>query len=257
MADDACYYEVLGVPRTASDDEVKKAYRKLALKWHPDKNPDNKEQAEQMFKKLSEAYQVLSDPEKRSMYDRGGRQAFNGGFSSASGASPFGGMDDAFSIFEKFFGGRDPFAHMDAMFGDMGGFGAAARRSAGPGAAGAARGRGDPFGDPFFNSGFGDMGMGGGGGFGSFMSSSNSGGGGTSTCTTTTTRIVNGKRVTVTQTTVRKPDGTVETRTQESSGDGPAGGGANGMLGDGFGGMGGFGGFGGFGGGFGQRGLGF
>jgi len=59
------YYEVLGVARDANEDEIKKAYRKLAIKWHPDKNPDNKEQAEEMFKRVGEAYEVLSKKDKR------------------------------------------------------------------------------------------------------------------------------------------------------------------------------------------------
>jgi len=70
MTDD--YYKLLGVDKKASAEDIKKAYRKLALKWHPDRNPDNKAQAEEMFKKISEAYAVLSDPEKREQYDRFG-----------------------------------------------------------------------------------------------------------------------------------------------------------------------------------------
>ncbi|MEQ2258166.1 DnaJ subfamily B member 6-A, partial [Xenotaenia resolanae] len=66
------YYSVLGVPRNASQDDIKKAYRKLALKWHPDKNPDNKEEAERKFKELAEAYEVLSDKSRRDAYDRYG-----------------------------------------------------------------------------------------------------------------------------------------------------------------------------------------
>ena len=88
------YYEILGVKKTATDDELKKAYRELAKKYHPDKNKGNKE-AEAKFKELSEAYAVLSDAEKRSQYDRLGREAFGPG-----GANPFAGFD-----FSQFMGG--------------------------------------------------------------------------------------------------------------------------------------------------------
>ncbi|WOE30875.1 MULTISPECIES: molecular chaperone DnaJ [unclassified Acinetobacter] len=95
------YYEVLGVSKTASDDEIKKAYRKLAMKYHPDRNPDSAE-AEDKFKEASEAYEVLSDSEKRSMYDRMGHQAFEGGM----GGGGFGGFsaEDVFSQFGDIFG---------------------------------------------------------------------------------------------------------------------------------------------------------
>ena len=83
------YYEVLGVSKTADASEIKKAYRALGKKYHPDANPGDKE-AEEKFKELSEAYAVLSDPEKRQKYDQFGHAAFDGG---AGGAGGFGGFD--------------------------------------------------------------------------------------------------------------------------------------------------------------------
>ncbi|XP_031148719.1 dnaJ homolog subfamily B member 6b isoform X6 [Sander lucioperca] len=73
------YYQTLGVQKNATQEDIKKAYRKLALKWHPDKNPDNKEEAEKRFKELSEAYEVLSDENKRSTYDRYGKDGLSAG----------------------------------------------------------------------------------------------------------------------------------------------------------------------------------
>ncbi len=102
MAGKKDYYEILGVGREASADDMKKSYRKLALKYHPDRNPGDKE-AEDMFKEAAEAYEVLRDPQKRKIYDRYGHQGLEG-----SGFSGFGGFDDIFSsmgdIFEEFFG---------------------------------------------------------------------------------------------------------------------------------------------------------
>lgn len=97
------YYEVLGLQKGASDDDIKKAFRKLAIKYHPDKNQGNKE-AEEKFKEINEAYQVLSDPEKKSHYDQFGTADFNGagGFQGGFDFSDMGGFGD---IFESFFGG--------------------------------------------------------------------------------------------------------------------------------------------------------
>jgi len=117
MASKKDYYEILGVAKTASDDEIKKAYRKLAVKYHPDKNPGDKA-AEEKFKELSQAYDVLRDPQKKSAYDRFGHSAFEsgmgapgGGFSGHSGREYATNFAD---IFEDLFGGGG---------GGFGGFG--------------------------------------------------------------------------------------------------------------------------------------
>lgn len=104
MAEKRDYYEVLGVQKGASDEEIKKAYRRLAKKYHPDLNPDNKE-AEAKFKEASEAYEILSDPQKRARYDQYGHAGTDpNGFGGAGG---FGGFDDIdlSDIFGSFFGG--------------------------------------------------------------------------------------------------------------------------------------------------------
>jgi molecular chaperone DnaJ len=99
------YYEILGVARDAEQDVIKKAYRKLAMQFHPDKNPDDKE-SEEKFKEAASAYEVLSDPQKRAQYDRFGHQAFSGG---RGGGGGFQDVDDIFAnfgdIFGDFFGG--------------------------------------------------------------------------------------------------------------------------------------------------------
>ena len=103
MADKRDYYEVLGVAKDATEDQIKSAYRKLAMKYHPDRNPGDKA-AEEKFKEAAEAYDVLHDPEKRRRYDQFGHQAFEGG----AGGYGAGGMsmDDIFSMFGDLFGGR-------------------------------------------------------------------------------------------------------------------------------------------------------
>ena len=114
MAEKRDYYEVLGVNKNATEEELKKAYRKLAKKYHPDANPDNKKEAEAKFKEVNEAYENLSDPQKRQMYDRfghNGPQGFGGnegGFYSSQGFDGFSGMGDfgdLGDIFSSFFGG--------------------------------------------------------------------------------------------------------------------------------------------------------
>lgn len=130
MATKRDYYEVLGVEKQASDSDIKSAYRKLALKWHPDKNKEP--EAEKKFKEINEAYEVLSNPDKKAKYDQFGHAAFDPstGFGGAGGQTyrqgPFtytystgggfedlfrgsGGFSDPFDIFETFFGGANPF----------------------------------------------------------------------------------------------------------------------------------------------------
>ncbi|XP_069442204.1 dnaJ homolog subfamily B member 7 [Ovis canadensis] len=106
------YYQVLGLERHASPEDIKKAYRKVALKWHPDKNPENKEEAERKFKEVAEAYEVLSHDEKRDIYDKYGKEGLNGGGGSDFDDSSEYGFtfrkpDD---VFKEIFRERDPFS---------------------------------------------------------------------------------------------------------------------------------------------------
>lgn len=122
------FYKILGVAKTANDDEIKKAYRKLALKYHPDKN--KAPGAEEKFKEVAEAYEILSDKKKRDIYDQYGEEGLKGGDSGGSGTGPTGSNPGGFSYtfhgdpratFAQFFGTNDPFS---IFFGDdRGGFG--------------------------------------------------------------------------------------------------------------------------------------
>uniref|UniRef100_A0A0P4VR98 Putative chaperone protein dnaj n=2 Tax=Rhodnius TaxID=13248 RepID=A0A0P4VR98_9HEMI len=198
------YYKILEVNKGASTADIKKAYRRLALKWHPDKNPDNADEANKKFKEISQAYEVLSDDKKRRIYDQYGVEGLNGmgGGGRGPGSRHFDDdMDFGFSftfrdpeeVFREFFGGS-PFANL--FRGSAGG-----RRHHG--------GHHDtlsqmfsPFGS--FGLGFDDMfaglDQGGGGGAGvqftSFSSSFNGPTNGVSKKTTTSTRFINGKKIT-------------------------------------------------------------
>ena len=187
------YYEVLGVPKDASDDVIRRAYKKLAIKWHPDKHVDDKKEAEEKFKEISEAYSVLSDPKKKREYDTGGMD-FEG----------FGGFDDfdPFAMFENIFG-RSRGKH--GGFGNFGGFGFDDGD--------------DDFGFKNFGKGFGGFKMGFddddfgfGSGFGSGM--------GQGTSIKKTTQIINGKRITKTETTTIDSNGNKKTVVKEETGDG-------------------------------------
>ena len=119
------FYEILGVSKSSSQDEIKKAYRKVAMQFHPDRNPGDKA-AEEKFKEAAEAYEILSDADKRAQYDRFGHQAFSGGRGGGGGYGGGAGMnmDDIFSQFGDIFGDESPFGSF---------FGGGGRRSSGGG----------------------------------------------------------------------------------------------------------------------------
>ncbi|KAG9476429.1 dnaJ homolog subfamily B member 6 [Eleutherodactylus coqui] len=202
------YYQVLGIHRNVSADDIKKAYRRLALKWHPDKNPDNKEEAERKFKEVAEAYEVLSDAKKRDIYDKFGKEGLtNGGGGGSHYDHPFEfgftfrSPDD---VFRDFFGGRDPFSFdffddpFDDFFGNRRG-NRGSRRPAG-GSFFSAFGGFPSFGPGFssfdsgFTSSFGSLGH---GGFTSFSSSSFGGSGmGNFKSVSTSSKMINGRKIT-------------------------------------------------------------
>ncbi|KAF3451431.1 hypothetical protein FNV43_RR07526 [Rhamnella rubrinervis] len=148
------YYKVLKVDKSAKDDDLKKAYRKLAMKWHPDKNPNNKKEAEAKFKEISEAYEVLSDPQKRAIYDQYGEEGLKGQVPPPDAGGPGGATffqtgdgpnvfrfnpRNANDIFAEFFGYSSPFGGM----GGAGGGGSGMRGT---------RSFGGMFGDDMFSS---------------------------------------------------------------------------------------------------------
>ena len=204
------FYDILGIQQNASEDDIRKAYRKLAIRYHPDKNKDAG--SEETFKKIAEAYEVLSDPQKRQTYDRFGLEGVRGNYQAGEahdfaerGGDFFG--PDPFETFRQFFGASSPFGTRFA----------------------------DPFqDDPFFSQGMGSFGrhdvfggsMFGGGMFGGgmfssgMMSSAAGGGGGYSESTSIQEVVINGRRVRRVEKIIRKPDGTVERNVTEETNEG-------------------------------------
>eukprot|EP01062_Namystynia_karyoxenos_P024596 TRINITY_DN19605_c0_g1_i1.p1 TRINITY_DN19605_c0_g1~~TRINITY_DN19605_c0_g1_i1.p1 ORF type:complete len:363 (+),score=106.08 TRINITY_DN19605_c0_g1_i1:74-1162(+) len=214
-AEEEDLYAVLGVPRDCSQSELRRQYKQLAVRWHPDKNPQNREQAERMFKAIGEAYQVLSDPTKRQLYDKYGMEGVrcggppcNGGWGSPRGFA----FMDPFDIFRDFFGGEDPFAQF-GLAHPFAGVGFSSGR-----ATGASR----------LFSGFADADDGFGGGFfggmggGVSMQTMVSGGPGTvQRCVSSQTVFKDGRKVTRTVTRTTDADGTVHEDVEETIGDAP------------------------------------
>jgi len=242
------YYEILEVPKNANDADIKKAYRKLALRWHPDKNPDNLADAEIHFKEISEAYEVLSDSNKRAIYDRCGKEGltrgaggggsggssqpdfdpfanfgfFNGfgGFGGARGARTGFAFRSPQEIFEEFFGTSnifDVFAENE--------FPGQPRRAANGQSSSSKRHKSNAMSTLFSFPHFDMMGNGGFTSFSTFSSSGMGGMGGSGNqgmikSTSKSTKIVNGKKVVTTkivengiETVTTEEDGTIKTKT--------------------------------------------
>lgn len=222
----ASYYDILNVNSNADANEIKKQYRKLALKWHPDKNPDNKIEAERRFKEISEAYEVLSDAQKRKSYDLYGKDGPSnmGSYSGYNDFHTFPGFSfrNPNDVFREFFGGSDPFASIfgddDFFFGVSGSDGRLRN--------GSKKNRKsknlNPTSSTFMSFGIPDMFGGSGfpGGASFSMSSSNfgggmgGGGGANFRSSSTSTKIVNGRTVT----TRKVVENGVETVTLEENG---------------------------------------
>lgn len=214
-----CYYVVLGLKKPSNDDEVRKAYKKMALKWHPDKNPDNIKEAEEKFKEVGEAYAVLSDQRKKDIYDTYGHEGLTpGGRGGGFSGSDFGGFSGGFTFGRA----EDMFREMFGRgFFDDDDFGPSFMKSRGNGSNQRKGGHRDPF-DAFGFGGFGGFGGGFGKGFGDdndfFGGSMLSGGfgGGVGKSTSTSTFIRDGKKVTVKKVTTVDADGTRHTEVTES-----------------------------------------
>ena len=236
------YYEILSVSRDANVEQIKKAYRKSALRWHPDKNLDQRELAERNFKRLAEAYEVLSDPQKRQIYDRYGKDGLTNGGPDPTARAGFGfpGMANLFDgvfnmagpragagmygfnfrdpndVFREFFGNNDPFAE---FFADLSANQGAGGQSAGHGGhhqgGGGISHMGGGLFDPFAMFG-GNMFGGAGSGMSMHMSSSTMGGPGGANVKriSTSVKTVNGKRIE----TKRVVDNGVETVTVTENG---------------------------------------
>jgi curved DNA-binding protein CbpA len=242
------FYEVLCVTKNATTEEIKKAYKKLAIKWHPDKNPDNTKEAEEKFKIIAEAYAILSDPEKRRKYDMGGSTDWSdyepGPRSGGFGFGGFGGFKSGFGDF-TFERAEDIFRQ--AFGEEFGGFGGS-KKSSSKSNKNTSNNRHRDFDiddDDFFGGGLGGFGamnkmmkdfMGGGfGGFGGlgggmgrdpfgddFFGGFGGGGmsGGHGVSKSVSTIIKNGRKVTVTKVTTTNPDGTQHTEVHEKVEDG-------------------------------------
>ncbi|RNA29964.1 dnaJ -like protein [Brachionus plicatilis] len=197
------YYDILEINGNANQDEIRKAYRRLALMWHPDKNPENKELAEYEFKKISEAYEVLSDTKKKEIYDRYGKLT-----PDLSEMSPesnygqefdlFGGFRDPNDVFRDFFGSRNIFDLINNRFGNF--------QNQSPFF------HPQPFGfdnDFFSNRGFSSFGR-----FGSYFDQSDFDMPASVSSTTSSTRVINGKKYE----TVKIQEGGVETVIKKENG---------------------------------------
>jgi len=201
------HYQILEIPRTASADDIKKAYRRLALLHHPDKNPNNREEAEEKFKQIAQAYEVLTDPAKKSQYDRFGDESqaqsqaptYNGRFGMdpfmmfgrfPGGRNPRDDLNDAFKLFERFFNSQDPFSINSTDIPSSGMF----------------------VNDPFFQDRHHRSGM-----MSSFLSSTSTSsyGGSMSTSSSSSTRRVGNTMVTKTEKTIQYGDGRKESTITE------------------------------------------